>query len=257
MPIYDQFASAYQRGPYVRFSQHLVESVIPEYLGELGVEPTTVLDMACGEGSFAVGMAKLGYQVTGIDQSQRMIDLAVERAINENVEVNFFVEDMRSLPFRRKFDLVTCFFDSLNYLLTVTDLHEAIKGAYRALTPGGFFIFDMNTIYGLAVDWMREETYIQNEAKDFIEIHRQSYDYENQVATMVVTIFNQQGEFWERIDETHQERGYPISDIQFLLHQTGFEIAGMYGNLSKRSEVQTTSPRVWFAARKPRRRIKV
>jgi len=251
MTIYDQFASAYQRGPYVRFSQNLVESVLPDYLDEMGIQPSTLLDVACGEGSFAVGMAKLGYRVTGIDQSQQMIDLAKARAQEAGVDVNFFVEDMRSIPHQHAFDLVTCFFDSLNYLLNIRDLHQAFKGVYRALKPGGFYIFDMNTIYGLAVDWMREETYIQNETKDFIEIHRQSYDYENQIATMDITIFVQKGEMWERIDETHQERGYPIADIQFLLNETGFDIHGMYGSLKNRTEVQNTSPRVWFIARKP------
>ena len=194
MTIYDQFASAYQRGPYVRFSGNLVESVLPDYLEEMGIQPSSILDVACGEGTLAVGMAKLGHKVTGIDQSQRMIDLAERRAQEEGVDVSFYVEDMRSIPFKGEFDLVTCFFDSLNYLLTIRDLHQAFKNAYNALAPGGFYIFDMNTIYGLAVDWMREETYIQNEAKDFIEIHRQSYDYENQIATMDITIFVQQGD---------------------------------------------------------------
>lgn len=251
MIIYDRFASAYQRGPYLRFSQNLVESVLPDYLNEIGVKPSKLLDMACGEGSLAVGMAKLGYQVTGIDQSHKMIDLAKERANQADVDVTFLVEDMRSLHFNGEFRLVTCFFDSLNYLLTIRDLQDAFNGAYRALQPGGFFIFDMNTIYGLSVDWMREETYIQNEAKDFIEIHRQSYDYENQIATMDVTIFMEHGACWERIDETHRERGYPIADIQFLLNETGFMIAGMYGSLKNRTDVQTTSPRVWFTAHKP------
>jgi SAM-dependent methyltransferase len=251
MTIYDRFASAYQRGPYLRFSQNLVESVLPDYLNEIGVKLSNLLDMACGEGSLAVGMAKLGYQVTGIDQSQRMIDLAKERADEAGVDVTFLVEDMRSLPFKSEFSLVTCFFDSLNYLLTIRDLQDAFKGAFRALQPGGFFIFDMNTIYGLSVDWMREETYIQNEAKDFMEIHRQSYDYENQIATMDVTLFTEHGACWERVDETHRERGYPIADIQFLLNETGFMIAGMYGSLKNRTDVQTTSPRVWFTAHKP------
>lgn len=252
MAIYEKFASVYQRGQYVRFSQGLAESVLPEYLVELGVKPTDLLDIACGEGSFAVAMSKLGYKVMGIDQSQQMINLARERTREENEPVDFRTEDMRSIPFKNKFDLVTCFFDSLNYMLTVNDLHEAFQCAYQAVRPGGYYIFDMNTIYGLAVDWMREETYIQNEADDLIEIHRLAFDYENQVATMAITVFKQREDLWERFDETHHERGYPIADIQFLLHETGFEIAGMYGSLSKRTDVQATSPRVWFTARKPK-----
>lgn len=251
MALYDKFASIYQRGPYIRFSQVLAESVLPDYLTELGVDPQDLLDVACGEGSFAVAMAEKGYRVTGLDQSRQMVALARERAREAGAGVRFLVEDMRSIPFKAEFDLVTCFFDSLNYLLTISDLTEAFINAYDALRPGGLYIFDMNTIYGLVVDWMREETYIQNEADDFIEVHRQSYDYENQVARMQVTIFVRRGKLWERIDETHRERGYPVADIQFLLNETGFEIAGMYGSLKKRSELQNTSSRVWFAARKP------
>lgn len=251
MAVYNQFASIYQRGPYLRFSQLLAESLIPEYLDELGIFPQRLLDVACGEGSFAVGMAEKGYTVTGVDYSPQMIALAQERAEDAGVHVDFSVEDMRTLPFEGEFDLVTCFFDSLNYLLTVQGLHDAFQCAFRALRPGGFYIFDMNTIYGLAVDWMRERTYIQNETDDFIEIHQQDFDYENLIASMTVTVFQKQGDQWERFDETHQERGYPIADIQFLLSEIGFEIAGMYGSIKKRSEVQMNSPRVWFSARKP------
>lgn len=251
MPIYDRFASIYQHGPYVRFSQNLADTVLPEYLESLGVQPVNLLDIACGEGSFAVAMAKLDYRVTGVDQSECMIDLARQRAREAEVKVKFSVADMRSLAFQNEFDLVTCFFDSMNYLLTVRDLQDSIQCAFNALQPGGLYIFDMNTVYGLAVDWMREKTYIQNETDDFVEIHRPSFDFENLIASLQITIFKQSGDLWERIEETHLERGYPIADLRFLLLETGFEIVGMYSSLSKRSDVSTSSPRVWFAAKKP------
>lgn len=252
MPIYEGFASIYQRGPYVRFSQSLAASVLPEYLDALDFQPQRLLDVACGEGSFAVAMAQRGCQVTGVDRSPAMIALAVERAREVDAPVDFRIEDMRHLPFKEEFDLVTCFFDSMNYLLSVKDLHDAIRCAYDALRPGGLYIFDMNTVYGLAVDWMREKTYIQNQADDFIELHQHEFDYENLVATMALTIFKKlDNGLWERIEETHQERGYPVADVQFLLRETGFEVIDMFGSLSKRSELQTTSPRVWFTAKKP------
>ncbi len=252
MSIYHHFAPFYQRGQYPLFSQELAQSVLPEYLALIDFHPIHLLDIACGEGSFAVAMAGAGYQVTGVDQSAEMIALARERAQDTDVEVVFAVEDMRSLRFSAEFDLATCFFDSLNYLLTVKDLQDAFRCASAALRPGGYFIFDMNTIHGLAVNWMREKTYVQNEADDFIEYHRHEFDYENLVATIEITIFKKESDaLWTRIQETHRERGYPVADLQFLLNETGFEIAGMYGSLSARSELQTTSPRVFFVARKP------
>lgn len=251
MSIYHRFADIYQRGPYVRFSQRIAESVLPEYLDLIDFHPVDLLDIACGEGSFAVVMAGHGYQVTGVDQSEEMIALARERARVAGLMVRFEVEDMRDLRFTGEFDLVTCFFDSMNYLLTVKDLQDAIRCAFEALRPGGYYIFDMNTIYGLAVDWMRERTYVQNAADDFIEYHQHEFDYENLVASLEITIFKQRGELWERITETHRERGYPVADVHFLLTHTGFEITGMYGSLSKRTELSAISPRVFFVAKKP------
>jgi SAM-dependent methyltransferase len=251
MAIYDQFASIYQRGPYLRFSQNFAESVLPPYLEEMGIVANDILDMACGEGSFAIAMAKSGYRITGVDQSHEMIRLAEENAQVEAQDVRFMVEDMRYLSFKEEFDLITCLFDSLNYLLTIKDLHETFINAYTALKPGGVFIFDMNTIYGLAVDWMRQETYVQNETDDFIEYHKHEFDYENQIATVEITVFKKAGDFWERFVEIHRERGYPVADLQFLLSEVGFEILGMYGHLSKRSELFASSPRVWFTVRKP------
>jgi SAM-dependent methyltransferase len=251
MPLYQQFADVYQSGPYLRFSQRVAETALPDMLEHLDFSPETLLDVACGEGTFAVMMAQAGYRVSGVDQSEAMITLARSRAKEACVQVDFRVEDMRSLPFEAEFDLVTCLFDSLNYMLTIRDLQEAFLSAFRALRPGGYYLFDMNTIYGLAVDWMREKTYVQNETDDFIELHRHDFDYENLIASMEIMVFKRHGKHWERIVELHQERGYPLVDIQFLLQQVGFDVYGIYGRLSERSMVQTTSPRAWFAAQKP------
>ncbi len=251
MPLYDGFAEVYQRGPYIRYSQRVAEDVLPGLLEEWRISPGKLLDVACGEGTFAVRMAQSGYQVTGVDQSRQMIALARERAEKEGVVVDFRTDDMRSLPFESEFDLVTCLFDSLNYMLAVRDLQDAFVGAFRALRPGGYYLFDMNTVYGLAVDWMREKTYVQNETEDFLELHRHEFDYENLIASLEILIFKRRGKHWERIIELHRERGYPLADIQFLLGQAGFQILGMYGRLSERRPVQSTSPRAWFLARKP------
>jgi hypothetical protein len=58
-----------------------------------------------------------------------------------------------------------------------------------------------------------------------------SYDYERQVASVQITAFIQQGDLWERIDEVHQERGYPLEEIQDSLASAGFEILAVFGSL--------------------------
>jgi hypothetical protein len=108
------------------------------------------------------------------------------------------------------------------------------------IKPGGVFLFDMNTIYGLAVGWQRKQCYIQQNASEVFEVHRTSYDYERQIASVQITAFIQQGDLWERIDELHQERGYPLDEIRACLLAAGFEVLAVLGSLREMSPLNLT-----------------
>jgi SAM-dependent methyltransferase len=251
MNIYRRFAEIYTYGPYPGYSLTILD-LLPPLFAQFGI-PTRgkLLDVACGEGSFSIAMAKEGWQAAGIDRSPEMIEFARQQALQAGVEVSFTVQDMR-LPFPpNRIDLVTCWYDSLNYLLSAADLGLLFQNVHAALRPGGIFLFDMNTIYGLAVGWQRSKCYIQQDASQVFEIHQTSYDYERQVASVHITAFIQQGDLWERVDEVHQERGYPLEQIQDSLASAGFEILAVFGSLRDLSAVKPDSSRVWILAKRP------
>jgi 2-polyprenyl-3-methyl-5-hydroxy-6-metoxy-1,4-benzoquinol methylase len=58
------------------------------------LKPCKVLDSACGEGTAAVYLAKEGFDVTGIDFSEKAIDYAKSRASKEGAEIDFMVMDV-------------------------------------------------------------------------------------------------------------------------------------------------------------------
>lgn len=252
MAVYDLFAKIYQRGPYLRFADTLGQTVFPSILEEWQIRPEKLLDIACGEGTFAIHMAKRGIHVTGLDQSAQMLALARNHALEESTAVDWVQGDMTRLNLpENEFDVVTCFFDSLNYLLRIFDLEGAFAGVYKVLKPGGWFIFDMNTVYGLAVEWMRQRVTIHNESSDFIEIHENDFDYENQIASIRIIVFEKHGDQWQRFEETHQERGYAAADIQLLLETVGLKTMAYYGKIATREPLMSDSGRVWFICRKP------
>lgn len=78
MNIYERFAYFYVKGPYLQYSERMAEP-LPAVFERFSVQPQTILDLACGEGIFAVGMAKKGFQVTGVDLSPYMLQFARER----------------------------------------------------------------------------------------------------------------------------------------------------------------------------------
>jgi len=247
--IYNRFACFYAQGPYPEFSRRMAE-LLPAVLERFGAKPRTILDIACGEGTFAVAMAKKGFQVTGVDLSPQMLQFARERAERENVKVEFLLQDMRSLAFEEGFDLVTCWFDSLNYLLELEDLGKTFTGVYRALRKPGLFIFDMNTIYGLAVNWQRYPCYVQQDTPELFEIHRPSYDFTWNLATMRITGFRKEEDRWTRMDEVHRERGYTLEEIRHCLKEAGFQELACWGSLEEMSEPKPDSGRVWFVVQK-------
>jgi len=240
MSIYERFARFYTRGPYPQYSERMAE-IISSVLERFGARPRAILDVACGEGTFAVAMAKKGFQVTGIDRSSRMLEFARKRAERENVQVEFFLQDMRSLSFEEKFDLVTCWYDSLNYLLELEDLEGTFEGVYRALRADGLFIFDMNTIYGLAVGWQRHPSLVQQDTPEIFEVHRHEYDFERNLATAIITGFVKEGNKWVRTDEKHQERGYSLHDIRKCLEESGLQELRCWGNLQEMTELRPDS----------------
>jgi ubiquinone/menaquinone biosynthesis C-methylase UbiE len=247
--MYEKFAYFYSKGSYPQYSEKMAE-LLPSVLERFGVKPQTILDLACGEGSFAVAMAKKGVQVTGIDISPHMLQFAKEHAKKENVTVEFLLQDMRSLPFEERFDLVTCWYDSLNYLLELEDLEKTFAGVYRVLKRSGLFIFDTNTIYGLAVNWQRHPCNVEQDTSELFEIHRSNYDFEKNIATLRITGFAKKVNGWTRIDEDHKERGYSLDGIKESLKKIGFQELACWGSLKEMSELKPDSGRVWFVMQK-------
>ena len=249
MNIYKRFAYFYTKGSYPQYSERMAE-LLPSVLERFGVKPQMLLDLACGEGSFAVAMAKKGVQVTGVDLSPHILQFAREHAKKENVSVEFLLQDIRSLSFVERFDLMTCWYDSLNYLLELEDLEKTFAGVCHALKRGGLFIFDMNTIYGLAVNWQQHPCTVQQDTSELFEIHRPSYDFEKNIATLRITGFVKERNGWTRIDEEHKERGYSLEEIKQCLKKTGLQELACWGSMQEMSELKPDCGRVWFIMQK-------
>jgi len=250
LTIYDDFAFIYASGDYPQFSQEMA-NLLSSYLDTLDFRPKTLLDVACGEGTFAIAMAKKKHDVTGIDQSKTMLRIAREKAKHANVKVDFHEMDMRQLKLSKSFDIVTCWFDSLNYLLTMDDLFSTFNGIQQHLNTGGFFIFDLNTIHWLTTLAQRYAATIERETNEIFQVHRHTYDSETKIATFHLIAFLKENECWvRRVDEIHYERGYTLNEIRTSLQNTGLTEIASWGDFGQRLPVTADSKRVWFITKK-------
>ena len=101
----------------------------------------TVLDLCCGTGLMTVALARLGYQVTGVDASAPMLARARQRAGPGTVLLQQMLPD---LMVDGIFDAAVCTFDGLNYL-TPENFGATLEAVGRQLRPGGWLAFDLHT----------------------------------------------------------------------------------------------------------------
>lgn len=145
MKTYKSFAEHYdaltQNVDYAALCKHYT-ALISQY----GNGGNIVLDLACGTGSLSVLLAKSGYDVVGVDASEEMLSLAMNKIESFGNPI-FLNQTMQQLDLFGTIDAAVCCLDSINHLKTEADVKKAIKRVSLFLNDGGLFIFDVNTLY--------------------------------------------------------------------------------------------------------------
>jgi len=186
--------------------------------------------------------------VYGVDGSAQMLAQARAKAEATQVTVLWSQQDMRHFHLPQRMSLVTCLYDSINYMLTSDDLLTVFRRVFSALAPDGLFLFDMNTAWALATLW-DDETYFTDSADLSVVLHSK-YDDIRQRAIVLVTCFERVGELYRKISEQHMEQAYPLEQVATLLIDAGFQIEGHYDCFTFHEPGPETL-RIMWAARKP------
>src|SRR4051812_29486244 len=208
--IYHEYAPFYDGSGQLRFAV-LMGQYLRELLDRHQVIGRRALDVACGTGTLALLLADDGWDVTGLDSSAAMLDQADAKAENMATlgSVTFVQGDMRELTTNDQrpttndqrsqpdahssfvlrpssFDLVTCVYDSLNYLLDERELAACFEGMARVLAPGGLLVADMNTRSFLEHDWGTCEVI---EQAGLVQLTQSYFDPAAECSTMVLSCF--------------------------------------------------------------------
>jgi ubiquinone/menaquinone biosynthesis C-methylase UbiE len=229
MQNYQKFAHVYDKMGSDRFSARMFQYT-QRLLVKLKYRPRSVLDLACGTGTAAVLWAKNNIKTYGIDGSDQMLAVAERKIREQKVTVSLSRQPLTSFTLPQKVDLVTCYYDSLNYLLTLSDLTAGFKAAWRVLHEGGYFIFDVNTPEAMKVLW-GSHVYA-DETADVAWIWKNCYFPRLNRAEIRATFFVRQGKTYERFEETHAERGYGAREIRKALKAAGLRPVHIYDCLT-------------------------
>jgi SAM-dependent methyltransferase len=217
-PFYDRFTADYEHEPVLE----QIEALALEH----GLRGRRLLDVACGTGKSFLPLMRRGYDVTACDISPGMVELA-RRKLPPDAATRIVVADMRLLPWRGAFDLVTCLDDAVNYLLTDGDLQAGLRSMSGALRPGGVAVFDVNSLRTYR-EMFAEDFALRSEGTVFVWRGRARADIApGSLCSAVITVRSGGGR--DRFRSRHVQRHHPRPAIEAACAKANLDLRGIYG----------------------------
>jgi SAM-dependent methyltransferase len=198
-----------------------------------------VLELACGTGRLLVPLARKGYDVTGVDVSEAMLERAQRKVTAEGLDrrVTLVRQDVQELAVEGSFTLAFCVLNSFMHLLTTDDQLTALGRIRQHLQPGGLLVLDLfnpdlaRLLDGLGRVHLDKSMTDPDSGHRLMRFGTQTVDLAEQ--TLHVTFI---------VDEVDGEGGvqrtvFPFSirylfrsELELLLRHAGFEIEAIYGS---------------------------
>ena len=250
--VYDTFMDA---TPYEEWCERICRLITkygvskPERDAEdvLDSEKNLVVDLGCGTGTLTSALYQKGYDMIGVDNSESMLGIAMEKRMESGEEILYLLQDMRELELYSTVGTVVSVCDCVNYVLEEEELQQVFSLVNNYLYPQGIFIFDFNTVYKYR-DVIGDTTIAENR-DDCSFIWENYYEEETGINQYDVTIFvREEEEMFKRFTETHFQRGYTPEQIMKLLGEAGMLLVEMR-DADTDGEVTPETERVLVVAR--------
>lgn len=251
MEAYTGFAEVYDtfmdNVPYEEWSQYLIE-ILKEY----GVRNGLVADLGCGTGAITERLAKHGYDMIGIDNSEEMLSIAREKLSDYEESdprrgILYLLQDMREMELYGTVDAVVSICDSMNYITEEEDLLQVFRLVNNYLEKDGLFVFDLNTEYKYK-EVLGERNICENR-EDASFIWENFYYPEEQINEYDLTIYvKTDAQLYERLEETHYQRAYSLEQIKELLEKAGMQYVTAYDAFTKDAP-KPDSERIYIVAK--------
>jgi SAM-dependent methyltransferase len=208
-----------------------------------------ILDVGCGTGRHYIPLMQEGCEVTGLDQSQNMLDALKKKAEATKLKPRLFRKDMRKMDFADEFDAIICMNSAFQYLLTDEDILQTLRAFHRALKPGGVAIIDMMNFLSLLGRY--KESRVEHYSKNGIDFKRAiEHSVEDVLAIWnhrEFGIIKDDGET-TTYHELHRFRMLNYNEMRRFLTEAGFHQIRCFGEFIAREEAKSNAKRLIFVA---------
>ena len=200
-----------------------------------------VLDLACGAGRHSILFAKNGFDVTAVDISDNLLNVARKTATELAVNINFIKSDLRQLHLNEKFHLIINLFTSFGYFESDDENEEVIKFASKHLLDNAYFVIDFFNVVYLKKNLIPVS---YDKIEDGIIKQERVFEGNRIVKKITITKKNDVKYYYESV------RIYSKDELITLIIKNGLRIQNIIGNYLGAEFEEANSPRVIIIAKK-------
>lgn len=228
MPSYVSFAQYYdglmEDANYRERCDYILE-LAKRHNHEMGL----TLDLACGTGSLTRELCRRGVDVYGIDASAEMLCEAMQKSLEEGLDILFLRQKMQNLNLYGTINTCICTLDSINHMTRVEDVRKAFDRVGLFMDNDGLFVFDVNTVYKHQKVLADNAFVIEN---DNVYCVWQNNLEDDNTINITLDFFEEEDGVYYRSCESFSERAYSDELLRNLLAEAGFEVEAVYGDMS-------------------------
>ena len=240
MEAYTNFAEVYDTFmdniPYEKWAEYLHE-IMEEY----NIREGTLLELGCGTGNMTEQLASMGYDMIAVDNSEDMLELAMEKRLKTGHDILYLLQDMQSFELYGTVKAVVSVCDSVNYVTDEAELKEVFRLVNNYLDPRGIFIFDFNTEYKYRE--ILGDRVIAEERDECSFIWDNYYNEQDKINEYELTLFVQSKEdpeLYRKYQEVHYQRAYTLEKIKTLIEKAGLRYIAAYDAYTKKAPMYTS-----------------
>lgn len=234
MPYRSEWWQTFYSGHYVDFHREAV-SMKPtaeevDFMLKLLQLPSDakLLDLGCGEGRHAIEIAKRGYQVTGIDVTEPLLEIARANAAKQQVDIQFEKRDMRSLPWENSFDAAYCVWGSFG-IFDEQGNYDLLSSTYDALKPGGHLLIENHSLETMLLNSQTANTW-HSIGDSLLHLEERHFDHTTSRLESTWIFIEQATGQIER--EALSMRIYTYRELCHLLERAGFDHFAGYDTIT-------------------------
>jgi SAM-dependent methyltransferase len=194
-----------------------------------------ILELCCGTGRLTLPIAKEGYDITGVDYTASMLELAKVKASEQDIDITLVEADIRTLDLTEEYDLIFIPFNSIHHLYKNEDLFSAFSTVKSHLKEGGLFLFDcfnpnIQFIVESEKDQKQIAEYTTKDGRDILIKEIMRYENKTQI-NRIEWHYHINGKF-DSIQNLDMRLFFP-QELDSYLERSGFNVIHKFGSFEE------------------------